>query len=74
VSADGGGLTVAIHDDGRGFDPEVTTSGHVGLTVMRERATTIGAQLTVESSPRGGTHVVVTVPGTADRAVEGAAP
>jgi signal transduction histidine kinase len=39
---------------------------------MRERAATIGAQLTVESNRRGGTRVVVTVPAQADLAVGGA--
>jgi signal transduction histidine kinase len=74
VSTHGGDTSIVVQDDGRGFDPEARAPGHVGLQVMRERAAAIGAQLTVESSPRGGTRVVVTVPGTADRAVEGAAP
>jgi signal transduction histidine kinase len=73
VSTHGGDFSISVQDDGRGFDPEARAPGHVGLQVMRERAATIGAQLTVESSPRGGTRVVVTVPGTADRAVEEAA-
>ena len=74
VSTHGGDFSISVQDDGRGFDPEARAPGHVGLQVMRERAATIGAQLTVESSPRGGTRVVVTVPGTADRAVEEAVP
>ena len=73
VSADGGGISIAVQDDGRGFDPEASAPGHVGLQVMRERAATIGANLTVESSPRGGTRVIVTVPAMAARVVEGAA-
>jgi signal transduction histidine kinase len=72
VSADEGGLAIAVQDDGRGFDPEDVAAGHVGLQVMRERAATIGAQLTVESNRRGGTRVVVTVPAQADLAVGGA--
>jgi signal transduction histidine kinase len=73
VSADGGGLSVAVQDDGRGFDPDARPHGHVGLEVMRERAATIGAQLAVESSPRGGTRVVVMVPAPAVQAVDRAA-
>jgi|BarGraNGADG00212_2_1021979.scaffolds.fasta_scaffold01606_2 signal transduction histidine kinase len=72
VAGDGDGITITIEDDGRGFDPEASTPGHVGLQVMRERAATIGALLTVESSPDGGTRVVVTVPAGATQALEGA--
>ena len=73
VAAEDGGLSLAVDDDGGGFDPEVIAAGHVGLEVMRERAATIGAQLRVESSPHGGTRIVVTVPAQAARAVGGAA-
>jgi signal transduction histidine kinase len=56
-------LTIA--DDGCGFDPlacEPPAKGHGwGLMIMRERAATIGAQLTVESAPGHGTRVIVTV-------------
>jgi signal transduction histidine kinase len=46
-----------IRDDGRGFAgaPPDGSSGHFGLTGMRERADAIGATLTVESSPGAGT-------------------
>jgi signal transduction histidine kinase len=48
-----------IRDDGRGFagTPPDGSSGHFGLTGMRERAEAIGATLTVESSPGQGTAV-----------------
>jgi signal transduction histidine kinase len=39
-------------------------SGHYGLTGMRERATRIGAKLTVVSS-RKGTQITLVVPGEA---------
>lgn len=71
VSADGDELSIAVEDDGRGFDPEATAHGHVGLKVMRERAAMIGARLTVESSPRLGTRVVISIPAAADRRVGG---
>ncbi len=50
-----------IRDDGRGFAgvPPDGSSGHYGLTGMRERAEAIGATLTVESSPGKGTAVRV---------------
>ncbi len=48
-----------IRDDGRGFagSPPDGSSGHFGLTGMRERAEAIGATLRVESSPGEGTTV-----------------
>ncbi|MGB9031318.1 MAG: two-component regulator propeller domain-containing protein, partial [Acidobacteriaceae bacterium] len=50
-----------IRDDGRGFagTPADGSSGHFGLTGMRERAEAIGATLTVESSVGEGTTVRV---------------
>lgn len=56
-----------IRDDGRGFDgvPADGGSGHFGMTGMRERAASIGGDLTVASSLGQGTTVRLTVPGTA---------
>ena len=53
--------TVELHirDDGRGFDPEQTPSGHYGLSMMRERAEAVGAQLIVTSRPGHGTEIVI---------------
>ena len=46
---------IQVRDDGRGFDPEGSApdATHVGLSIMRERATLIGAQLDVRSSEQG---------------------
>lgn len=53
-----------IRDDGRGFEgtPPDGSSGHFGMTGMRERAAAIGGELTVESTPGQGTRVRLTVP------------
>jgi PAS domain S-box-containing protein len=54
-----------IRDNGHGFNPdEPTTAGHYGLGMMRERAETVGAQLTVSSRPGNGTEVTLHWPGT----------
>jgi ligand-binding sensor domain-containing protein/signal transduction histidine kinase len=52
-----------IRDDGRGFagTPPDGTTGHFGLTGIRERASAIGATLAVESSPGTGTAVRLTL-------------
>jgi signal transduction histidine kinase len=59
-------LTLRITDNGAGIDPAVATGGrdgHFGLQGMRERATRIGARLTVESSAGAGTEITLIVPG-----------
>src|SRR5215208_4600913 len=40
-------LALSIRDDGQGFDPEQTTSGHYGLIMMYERAEAVGARLSI---------------------------
>jgi len=58
--ADGWVLTIA--DDGEGFDPARAPLGdHLGLTTMRERAASIGADLEVDSGPGRGTRIKVHV-------------
>ncbi|HEX6511134.1 MAG TPA: histidine kinase [Chloroflexota bacterium] len=47
-----------IQDDGQGFRPEAVAGGHLGLSIMRERAQAIGAELIVRSKPGHGTRVV----------------
>jgi PAS domain S-box-containing protein len=56
---DPGAVELSIRDDGRGFDPEQTPAGHYGLSMMRERATAIGATLTITSRPGHGTEIVI---------------
>jgi two-component system nitrate/nitrite sensor histidine kinase NarX len=56
----GGGLRLAIRDDGTGFDPAAAGSTQLGLGIMKERAEAIGASLTISSAPGRGTTVSVT--------------
>lgn len=61
-------LTLRVADDGIGMDPptvECGKEGHFGLPGIRERASRIGASLSVNSTLGAGTAVVVTVPGRA---------
>jgi signal transduction histidine kinase/ligand-binding sensor domain-containing protein len=56
---------LSINDDGHGMDTHTVTvgkPGHYGLQGMRERASDIGAALTIVSSPTG-TKITLTVPG-----------
>lgn len=42
-------VSLKIEDNGRGFDPSVVASNHLGLNIMRERAESIGSQLEISS-------------------------
>lgn len=57
---------VTVTDDGLGLDPELMKErekSHVGLSIMSERASRIGAELKVEmASPIGGTKVTLLLP------------
>jgi len=58
-----GNLVLHITDDGRGFNPEDVSAGSFGLGIMEERATAIGADLTIESQAGVGTTITLTWPG-----------
>lgn len=58
-------VTVAIRDDGRGFDPGQITAhsmGGTGIKGMRERAELVGGSFRVDSSPGHGTDVYLVLP------------
>ena len=46
-------LELEVRDNGKGFDPSQTVSGHYGLVGMRERARLTGGQLAIESDSSG---------------------
>jgi nitrate/nitrite-specific signal transduction histidine kinase len=61
---------ITVEDDGTGFDAGGTSrkdARHFGLHIMRERATTVGGTLTVDSAQGHGTRVCLRVPRSDDR-------
>jgi len=52
-----GHMNLCIKDDGLGFDPGAIPADHMGIAIMRERASSIGACLKIESQPGQGTTV-----------------
>ena len=54
-----GVIELRIHDDGKGFDPGHLLSGHYGLSIMRERAESVHAVLTIVSAEGSGTELVM---------------
>lgn len=56
-------VTVAVEDDGVGFDVDLAlASDRLGLIGMRERAVLAGGKLDIESRPGGGTAVLASIP------------
>ncbi len=54
-----GVVELRIVDNGRGFDVNNVTPGHLGLSIMRERADSIGAQFTLQTAPGHGTDLTL---------------
>jgi signal transduction histidine kinase len=59
-------VVMEIADDGCGFEPGATRTGHFGLDSMRSRAAEIGADLSIASAPQRGTVIRVSVPAHAN--------
>ena len=67
-----GARSLLIEDDGDGFNasspvPENDTTDnavgdHIGLSIMRDRALSIGAILTIDSEPGEGTRISLQLP------------
>jgi signal transduction histidine kinase len=56
-------IRLAITDTGRGFvQSDVAQVGGLGLQIMKERAFNAGGTLTVNSSPRLGTEILLALP------------
>jgi two-component system nitrate/nitrite sensor histidine kinase NarX len=56
------GIRVILDDDGRGIDPLAVPRGHYGLSIMRERAASLGGDIEIGPGPHGGTRVRLTFP------------
>jgi signal transduction histidine kinase len=52
-------VLLTIHDNGRGFENNGSTTTGMGLEIMRERVRAIQGQLRIESTPQAGTTVEV---------------
>ncbi|WP_315817646.1 sensor histidine kinase [Paraflavitalea speifideaquila] len=56
LSRESNHLQLIVSDNGQGFDTSRITSSN-GLKSMRERATTLGATLNIQSAPQQGTTI-----------------
>ena len=67
VNGNGDQVEVTIRDDGYGFDLSAyyrseKAQNHHGITIMKERAESLGGKLVITSTPGNGTEVRVTIP------------
>jgi signal transduction histidine kinase len=71
IERHGDELCICVMDEGRGFDPSLLEGRedgrHLGLRTMRERAESVGGNLTVESAPGQGVVVMLQLPLYEDR-------
>ena len=65
ITTTGADVSIEIADDGRGFVPPASNSGHMGLQSIKDRARELGGTVTIHSHSGGGTRVVVVVPAVA---------
>ena len=54
-------VTLAVEDDGQGFDPGVRRAG-MGLRNIQERVDSVAGTLTLQSQPGDGTRLTISVP------------
>lgn len=61
-----GTLNMTISDDGVGFNPDdaekARLENHLGLVSMRERVALLNGTFTLNSIPKGGTTILITLP------------
>jgi len=56
-------ISLSIEDDGKGFDLNIVDKNHnFGLNSMRNRAASIGAEITIDSAPDKGTGIHISLP------------
>lgn len=53
-------VVLSMSDNGCGFDPSAIPPDHLGMSIMRERAVSIGATFTLTSQPGHGAEVQIT--------------
>ena len=56
-------ISLSIEDDGKGFDLKVANKKHnFGLNSMKNRATSLGGDLSIDTTPGKGTGIHVSIP------------
>ena len=64
IRDDKGMVHIVVEDDGAGFDPNAEVGpDHVGMRLMRERASRVGGRILLDSQPGNGTRLEAILPG-----------
>ncbi len=63
-------FTLAVEDNGRGFEPESPVGGGDGLGNLRQRLAAVGGRTTISSRPGKGTRVSFNLPLPAEERLE----
>ena len=56
----GGPVVAIVQDDGKGFSKPIAEPQHYGLSIMRERAASLGGELAISAQADAGTRVCLT--------------
>ena len=59
-----GGAVLTVRDDGMGFDAAAVPAGHLGVSLLRDLATSVGGDYRVDTAPGLGTTITFEVPAT----------
>lgn len=59
---DGDHVVLRVADQGRGYDPVATKEKEFGLSGLRERARSVGGEVTIDAVPERGVTVTVRLP------------
>ena len=60
---EGADAILEVEDDGHGFDTDAPPrAGHLGLANLKERASSLGGRLQINSRPGAGTRIIASVP------------
>jgi len=63
ITSDSRCIALTVSDNGRGCNPVTAgTNGGLGLVTMQQRAEVLGGQMTMCSTPGGGTTVSISIP------------
>jgi two-component system nitrate/nitrite sensor histidine kinase NarX len=60
TSTPGGPVVAVVQDDGRGFSQAIAEPQHYGLSIMHERASSLGGELSINAQEDTGTRVCLT--------------
>jgi two-component system NarL family sensor kinase len=62
LQAAGNTVTLAVHDNGCGFNlAEKSKGGGMGLTNMQERSAALGGEFEIVTQPGAGTSIIATI-------------